>query len=56
MISGTNPLGSNLPALDFTDPVALRKASIFALQENLSKKRERTLLTFPIFIYKLLCF
>jgi hypothetical protein len=34
MISGTNPLGSNLPALDFTDPVALRKASIFALQEN----------------------
>jgi hypothetical protein len=34
MISGTSPLGSNLPALDFTDPVALRKASIFALQEN----------------------
>jgi len=34
MISGTNPLGSNLPALDFTDPVALRQASAFALQRN----------------------
>lgn len=34
MISGTSPLGSNLPALDFTDPVALRRASAFALQEN----------------------
>ena len=34
MISGTNPLGSNLPALDFNDPVALRQASAFALQRN----------------------
>jgi hypothetical protein len=34
MISGTSPLGSNLPALDFTNPVALRQASIFALQQN----------------------
>lgn len=34
MISGTSPTGSNLPALDFTDPVALRRASAFALQQN----------------------
>ena len=34
MISGTNPLGSNLPPLDFTNPVQLREASIFALQQN----------------------
>ena len=34
MISGTSPLGSNLPALDFTNPVALRQASVFALQRG----------------------
>jgi hypothetical protein len=34
MISGTSPTGSNLPALDFNDPVALRQASAFALQRN----------------------
>lgn len=34
MISGTSPMGSNLPALDFTNPVALREASAFALQQN----------------------
>jgi len=34
MISGTNTINNALPALDFTNPVALREASIFALQQN----------------------
>jgi len=34
MITGTSPMGSNLPALDFTNPDMLRQASAFALQQN----------------------
>jgi hypothetical protein len=34
LLTGTSPMGSNLPALDFTNPVALREAARFALQQN----------------------